>query len=855
MEGPTYPGSDAPQLRTILMTDLCDSTAVVERLGDITAASLFREHDQLVLRLQQQWRGRLIDRSDGLLLVFERPVDGLGFALDYQRSLGPLGRAHGVQLRARAGLHVGEVVSWANDEEAVRHGAKPLEISGLAKPLAARLMALANPGQILLSHVAETLARRAASELGPGLGRALVWKSHGRWHFKGLPEPLEIHEAGEEGIADMAPPRPADGKARRDLPLWRRPAAVLAQCTAVLALGLVLYLTTRTEPAIAFAERGWVVLADLDNNTGQAVLDDAVGQALRLSLGQSRHVNVVSDTKVRDTLARMRRPADAAVDRALAAEIAVRDGAWGVVLPSVSEVDGRVHVVLELIDPQSRDVIYVARAEGAGMESVLASIDAAATDLRERLGEARPALRRDSRPLPQVATASLDALRAYALGQEAYAQGSFLQAVASYERAVSLDPDFALAHIGLARAYNTLDRLPEGMPHLRRAQALRGSLGARDQMYLDAWAVQVDDPGRAVDAWMLMARTYPDFFPAQANVAYALEVQNQHEDAIPFATRAAVPQSEFGPLSLELLGRLHLARGERAPAREALEAAGRHGLPTAQAWLAVWHAVGDDFAAAESVWPADGQLRQTLFDRVSIYLDQRKWEAARAEAARVQLRVGQAGPRARQAMMPVAVAAWAMGDHGAALAQVEGMVASGLAAVAEPDNAMDQRDDAVLVLYAAILGQRLGDQQPARRVLQALEKEPRLAGMQPVSSLMAVVRARQALASGDAHQALALLDTIRDGTESIQARVARIEASLAIGDDKAASAGTTWLAGRRGLAYAEYGCAWCQQGLNVVDARLAAAHADALRDPGAATKVVSRLALPPARVLGGATGS
>src|SRR5690606_7089353 len=211
MEGPTYPGSDAPQLRTILMNDLCDSTAVVERLGDIAAASLFREHDPLVGRLQQQWRGSLIDRSDGLLLVFERPVDGLGFALDYQRSRGPLGRAHGVQLRARAGLHVGEVVSWANDEEAVRHGAKPLEIEGLAKPLAARLMALANPGQILLSHVAETLARRAASELGPGLGRALVWKSHGRWHFKGLPEPLEIHEAGEEGIADMAPPRPADG--------------------------------------------------------------------------------------------------------------------------------------------------------------------------------------------------------------------------------------------------------------------------------------------------------------------------------------------------------------------------------------------------------------------------------------------------------------------------------------------------------------------------------------------------------------------------------------------------------------------------------------------------------------------
>ena len=66
---------DAPQLRTLLLTDLCDSTALVERLGDIATAAFYRDHDRLVLELQQRWRGRLIDRSDGLLLLFERPLD------------------------------------------------------------------------------------------------------------------------------------------------------------------------------------------------------------------------------------------------------------------------------------------------------------------------------------------------------------------------------------------------------------------------------------------------------------------------------------------------------------------------------------------------------------------------------------------------------------------------------------------------------------------------------------------------------------------------------------------------------------------------------------------------------------
>ena len=83
--------SGTPQLRTLLLTDLCDSTALVERLGDGAAADLFREHDRLVLELQQRWRGRLIDRSDGLLLLFERSDRRLGFALDYVRGLRAIG--------------------------------------------------------------------------------------------------------------------------------------------------------------------------------------------------------------------------------------------------------------------------------------------------------------------------------------------------------------------------------------------------------------------------------------------------------------------------------------------------------------------------------------------------------------------------------------------------------------------------------------------------------------------------------------------------------------------------------------------------------------------------------------------
>ena len=83
-----------PVIRALLLTDLCDSVSLVERIGDVASAELFRSHDLLVLELQRRWCGRLIDRSDGMLLVFERPLHAIGFALDYMAGLdgpGPSG--------------------------------------------------------------------------------------------------------------------------------------------------------------------------------------------------------------------------------------------------------------------------------------------------------------------------------------------------------------------------------------------------------------------------------------------------------------------------------------------------------------------------------------------------------------------------------------------------------------------------------------------------------------------------------------------------------------------------------------------------------------------------------------------
>ena len=155
-----------PVLRAVLLADLADSTAFVQHFGDARAATILQRLDLKIRDLLEFTGGRLIDKADGLLAIFERPIQAVDFALRYQQVLREFSHEEGAQLAARVGIHVGELMTWNNTDQAVRAGAKPLEVEGLAKPVAARLMALALPGQILVSSMAQALAQRAQSELG-----------------------------------------------------------------------------------------------------------------------------------------------------------------------------------------------------------------------------------------------------------------------------------------------------------------------------------------------------------------------------------------------------------------------------------------------------------------------------------------------------------------------------------------------------------------------------------------------------------------------------------------------------------------------------------------------------------------
>ncbi len=213
-------------LRVLVVTDLVHSTGLVERLGEDRARQLEALHDRRARDLLARFGGLEIDKSDGFLLLFERTGDAVDFALTYHRGLDVLSQQEGAEVSARVGIHLGEVVLRRNSPQDVARGAKPIEVHGLAKPIAARLMSLAGPHQILATRGAFDLARRA----GEGRGaKTLRWLAHGSYLFQGVEEPLEVFEVGYEGEAPLSAPSDTE-KAHRlvspdgDLALGWRPA-------------------------------------------------------------------------------------------------------------------------------------------------------------------------------------------------------------------------------------------------------------------------------------------------------------------------------------------------------------------------------------------------------------------------------------------------------------------------------------------------------------------------------------------------------------------------------------------------------------------------------------------------------
>src|SRR5688572_3288584 len=194
------------RLTVALFSDLVSSTELKSKLGTVTYARLLERHDQLFKQLIAQYPKAEIqaDTGDGFFVAFESISDAVRFAIRFQQAM----RDEKWEPRAittRIGIHVGEVAHVGPGE-----GTRP-KLIGMAADIAARVMSLAQGGQILMTRTAFNDARQFIGEkFGDGNGQAatsLRWVAHGDYSFKGHEhEPIEVYEVGAAGVAPLSPP-------------------------------------------------------------------------------------------------------------------------------------------------------------------------------------------------------------------------------------------------------------------------------------------------------------------------------------------------------------------------------------------------------------------------------------------------------------------------------------------------------------------------------------------------------------------------------------------------------------------------------------------------------------------------
>jgi eukaryotic-like serine/threonine-protein kinase len=289
---------------------------------------------------------------------------------------------------------------------------------------------------------------------------------------------------------------------------------------ATRALGVGPAGTLLTSGALGAQDR--LVIAEFVNRTPDSTLARTVTELFRMGINQSPVVKLVSEQGMADILRRMQRPADAAVDQAMAREIVEREGLKAYVSGEIAPV-GRGYLVSARLLTPAGDILTAQQASAPDEAGIIAAVDALSAKVRERVGESLKTIRR-SGPLDRVTTGSLEALRLYAQGLAAENAGDDARAVGLFERAAALDSGFAMAYrkIGTILGNNFAQR-DRAAAMLTRAYERRDRLSDRERAYAEGmyYSRVVGDPDRSIAAYRTLLDLYPDDYIALNNLGVA----------------------------------------------------------------------------------------------------------------------------------------------------------------------------------------------------------------------------------------------------------------------------------------------------------------------------------------------
>jgi serine/threonine protein kinase/Flp pilus assembly protein TadD len=256
---------------------------------------------------------------------------------------------------------------------------------------------------------------------------------------------------------------------------------------ALIALAIAGFVYWRAHRPPKLTEKDTIVLADFTNTTGDPVFDGTLRQEVSSQLEQSPFLSLVPDDRISNTLKLMSRPKDARLTHEVAREVCQRTGSAATIEGAVSGASNQYVLDLKAVDCHTGDVLAEQKVKADGKAQVIKALGSAARAIRGKLGESLVSIQRFDAPAEDVTTASLEALQDYSLGYKAMnVRGEFAAAIPLFERAVSLDPNFAMAYARLGTSYYDISDLTHSTEDMKKAYELRSRVSERENFLIES---------------------------------------------------------------------------------------------------------------------------------------------------------------------------------------------------------------------------------------------------------------------------------------------------------------------------------------------------------------------------------
>jgi len=290
-------------------------------------------------------------------------------------------------------------------------------------------------------------------------------------------------------------------------PPRRTQVYVIAAVVVLAAVVLAAYLYMRRPRGLT--EKDSILLTDFVNTTGDPVFDGTLKKALAVDLEQSPFLNVFPEARVRQTLKFMGKTGEERITTEIGREICQRDGIKAMLVGSIASLGSQYVVTLDAVNAATGDTLGQTQAQAGSKEQVLAALSDAAGRMRGKLGESLASIHKFDKPLQQATTSSLEALKAFTLG-DATRNKSDLAAIPFYQHAIELDPNFAMAYARLGTSYGNTGQNELQEKYQAKAFELRDRASERERLYITAhYYTDTGQLEKGIAAYELFIQTYP----------------------------------------------------------------------------------------------------------------------------------------------------------------------------------------------------------------------------------------------------------------------------------------------------------------------------------------------------------